>query len=190
MVLKFFLHLRVETEQDLKKLRGPLIVVSNHLCWADSFIIGASFPFLARVFPIRYACLWKFFYLPPFLFFNWAFGGFPVWRGIGLERALRKPLKILKKGGVVGIFPEGQREWKGIQKPKRGAAFLAIKTKTKILPVKIEAPQKMKIFDIFFRRYKIKVKIGKLFSLPPQKIEKPEDLNQSSEFIMSKIREI
>ena len=189
--LNFFLHLEIESRENLKELSGPLIIASNHLCWADPFLIGASFPFLARVFPIRYACWWKYFYFPLFFFpFSWAFGSFPIRKGIGLERALKTALKILKKGGVIGIFPEGQREWKGIQKPRRGAAFLAIKTNSEILPIKIEAPLKMYFSKILLRKYEVKVKIGKSFFLPQKQINQPEDLNQPSEVIMGKIREL
>jgi len=191
IVLIFFLHLQVNSKEDLEKLGGPLIVVANHMCWADPFIIGASFPFLAKIFPIRYACLWKYFYIPFFLPFVWAFGGFPVWRGVGLSKALRKPLKILEKEGVVGIFPEGKRRWKkGLRRPKRGAAFMAIKTGAKILPVKIEAPAKMKLSKILLRKYKVKVKIGIPFSLTPQPTEPPELLNQPANYIMQKVNEL
>lgn len=188
--LTFFLHLETETKENLKELQAPLILVSNHICWVDPFIIGASFPFGAKIFPIRYACLWKYFYIPLLLPFIWAFGSFPVWRGIGLEKALRVALRILEKGGVVGIFPRGQKEWKGIKKPKRGAAFLSIKTGAKVLPIKIEPPIKIKLSKVLLRKYKIKVKIGSPFSLAPQETEPPELLNQPANYIMQKINEL
>ena len=188
--LNFFVGFERESKENLKELEGPLIIVSNHICWMDPFIIGASFPFRSKIFPIRYACLWKYFYFPLLFPFIWAFGSFPVRKGRGLEKALSFPLKILKKGGVVGIFPRGQKEWKGVKKPKRGAAFLALKTGTKILPIKIEAPLKMKFLKIILRKYKIKVKIGKIFILPDQKIDPPELLNDPAEYIMKKSMEL
>lgn len=190
LIFTFFLSLKIETKEDLRKLEGPLIVASNHICWADPFLIGASFPFLAKVFPIRYACWWKYFYFPFIFPFAWAFGSFPVRKGIGLERTLKTAVKILEKKGVVGIFPEGRRQRKGASKPKRGPAFLAIKTGAKILPVKIEGNTSMSFFGCLLGRYQVKIKFGKTFHLPPQKINSIENYNKPANFIMEKIREL
>lgn len=190
LILTFFLHLEVKNKEDLRKLKGPLIVASNHICWADPFLIGVSFPFRAKVFPIRYACWWKYFYFPFIFPFAWVFGSFPVRKGIGLERTLKTAVKILEKKGVVGIFPEGRRQRKGASKPKRGAAFLAMETGAKILPVKIEGNTNMSFWKCLLRRYKVKIKFGKTFRLPSKKINSIEDYNKPANFIMERIREL
>ena len=79
-LLWIFLRVEIETEVDLKKLRGPLIIASNHVSAADPFLIGASFPFGAKIFPIRYAILNKIYYFLPVLPFLWCLGSFPVKR--------------------------------------------------------------------------------------------------------------
>jgi len=52
---------------------------------------------------------------------------------------LKEALKTLKEGGCIGIFPEGTRN--GLEKNngamKEGAAYLALKTNSKILPIGI-----------------------------------------------------
>src|SRR4030042_4900777 len=184
LVFKVFLRLEAESQQDLRGLKGPLIVVSNHASYIDPFLIGTSFPLNAWIFPIRYSCRDKYYYFPLFFPIIWAFGSFPITRGLGLEIALKAPIKILEKGGVVGFFPEGKlRKGGHPRKGRRGAAFLSYKTNTSILPVKIEGNIGINIIGFLLRRYRVKVKIGKPFFLPPKKIEKPEDLNQPSDFI-------
>lgn len=189
LIFNFFLHFKIESQENLKKLKGPLIIVSNHASWIDPFLIGAVFPRDAGVFPIRYACWYRYFYFPLFTPVVWMFGAFPIRKGLGLERVLGVPIKILEKGGVVGLFPEGKMRRGGrLRKGRRGVAYLSYKTKTPILPIKIEGNLGMNIIGFFLRRYRVKVKIGKVFSLPPKKIEKTEDLNQPSDFIMERVR--
>jgi len=188
----FFLRLEVETEADLEKLSGPLIVASNHTCWADSFMIISVFRFNAKVFPIHYAVLKKLYYFPLSFPFLWLSGAFPVRRKVGLEESLKVPIKIIHKGGVVGIFPEGKREWKeGLSRPKRGVAYLAFKTGTKILPVRIIIPVKNMTFSgVLLRRYKTKIKIGKPFYLPSKEIKVIEDYNQPANYVMNRIHQL
>ncbi len=191
----FFLYLKLETQEDLRKINGPLIIVSSHASWIDPFLIGSVFPFWAKVYPIHFACWYKYFYSYHNIIFAWLLGNFPIKKGIELEKALKSPINLLKNKEVIGIFPEGKRirekdKEKDQFKGKRGAAYLAIKTNSKILPVKIEGNMNMTKKGIFLRRYKIEVKIGKFFSLDPQEINRPEDLNKQTDFIMEKIKEI
>jgi 1-acyl-sn-glycerol-3-phosphate acyltransferase len=193
LILTFFMRVQIESKEDLRKLKGPLIIASNHGSWTDPFLIAAVFPFSAKIFPIRYACLNKIFYFPLTFPLIWVLGSFPVKRGIGLEKSLKHSIKILKNKGVVGIFPEGRRQRIAdvkLSRPKRGIAYLALKTKTKILPVKIEGQVGMKFFKFFLRKYKIKIKIGKIFSLPNQEIISPEDYNKPAAYVMEKIRRL
>ncbi|MFH1656715.1 MAG: hypothetical protein ABH956_03010, partial [Candidatus Nealsonbacteria bacterium] len=65
--------------------------------------------------------------------------------------------------------------------------------KTKIIPVRVEGTANMRPSQFFLRKYKVKVKVGKVFCLHcayTRKIKKPEDLNEATEKIMEKIREL
>jgi len=191
LILTFFMRVQIESKEDLKKLKRPLIIAANHASWTDVFLIAAVLPFNAKIFPIRYACLNKIFYFPLTLPLVWLLGSFPIKRGVGLEKSLKYPVRILKNKGVVGIFPEGRRQRITdikFSRPKRGIAYLALKTKTKILPVKIEGQVGMKFSKFFLRKYKIKIKIGKVFSLPSQRIITPESCNKPAVYAMEKIR--
>ncbi len=62
-------------------------------------------------------------------------GYLPVYRGTGSTYALKEAQKILNKGGVLGIFPEGG-SWAQFLRPARpGAALLTAQTGAPIIPV-------------------------------------------------------
>ncbi len=187
----FFFRLEINNQENVEKFRGPLIIVSNHLYWFDAFLVGIAMPRKAKIFPIQYACWHKYFYHPLAFWFLKVMGSFPVEKGIGLEKALRIPLKILNKKGVICLFPEGKRRRAGRpRKARRGAAYLAVKTNSPLLPVYIEGKIKVNLMNILLRRHKFKIKIGKIFYLPQQQIKKPKDFNILSNLIMEKIRNL
>lgn len=54
------------------------------------------------------------------------------------RQAYKDAKKMIRKGGIVGIFPEGHLKLKE-REPKSGAIRLAIETDTPILPVKVSS---------------------------------------------------
>jgi 1-acyl-sn-glycerol-3-phosphate acyltransferase len=190
-LFKFLFQLKIESKEDLSKLKGPLILACTHSSWLDSFLISATFPFKSKVFPIRWGCWYLYYYFPLFFPFLWLLGAFPLRKGIGLERSLAFPVKILKKGGVIGIFPEGKRRHLGRPpKGRRGPAYLALTTNSPILPIKIEGNRGLTIIGSFLRKHKIKIKIGKSFCLPFQNFEKIQDLNKPADLIAQRVRSL
>lgn len=190
-IFGFFFRYEVESKEDLKNLKGPLIIVSDHGSWIDPFLISTAFPFLSKIFPIHYGCWHKYFYSPRFFPWILLVGAFPIKKGLDFDQSLKTPLRILKNKGVVALFPEGRRKLGGRpRRARRGATFLHYRTKAKILPVKIEGNFHINLKSFLLRRRHIKVKIGKTFSLPAQKIQNIEELNKPSGLIMEKIREL
>ena len=66
------------------------------------------------------------------------FDAIPIKRDMQDIEAMKRCLKVLKNGELLGIFPEGTRH--GMDKnmkAKNGAAFMALKSKTKVIPVGI-----------------------------------------------------
>jgi len=191
IVFNAFSFLEVEGKENLENLSGPLIIASSHGSWIDPILIAVAFPFNSRVFPIHYATLWKYYYFPLFTPLIWLAGGFPVRKRIGLDKALAVPEEILELGGVVGIFPTGKRvrKWNENEAPRarRGAAYLAEKTGVAVLPVKIEGNIGMNFKSFLMKKYRIKLKFGKVFSLPPRAMHSPEDLNEPTDYIMERI---
>ncbi len=158
-LFEFFYHFEVSAKVDLKSLSPPMILASNHGAWFDPFLIVVSLPKDSKLFPISFAAWYKYYYL--FWPLMKILGAFPVKKKIGLEKTLAPGLRVLEKGGCVGIFPEGRRHRRGrVKKPRRGVGFLAIKSKAKVLPIKIEGNKNLKFLESILRKRKIKIKIG------------------------------
>lgn len=81
---------------------------------------------------------------PLFAFLGFLYDGIFVKRDEKDIGPLKTALKTLKDGKCVGLFPEGTRN--GIEKNdgkvKNGAAYLALKTNSKVVPIGIVGPAK------------------------------------------------
>ena len=81
----------------------------------------------------------------PFLaFLGVIFEGIYVKRDAKDISAMKEAIKTLKSGGCIGLFPEGTRNGleKNDGKLKNGAAYLALKTGAKIVPIGIQGEAK------------------------------------------------
>ena len=68
-----------------------------------------------------------------------AFGVLPGYPELGSEPAVQKSVRILSRGGVVGIFPEGHRSKYRLMGPvRRGVGRLSIVTGAPVVPVTID----------------------------------------------------
>lgn len=115
-------------------MEGPVIVCANHLnTWDAIGLVTAS---KRR---IRFIAKEELFHNK---FLNWfahVFDVIPVKRGMRDVEAMKMNLTALKNGEALGLFPEGTR--KGLAKGAKvqnGAAYMALKTKVKVVPVGIQ----------------------------------------------------
>jgi 1-acyl-sn-glycerol-3-phosphate acyltransferase len=117
--------------------RGPVILASNHLSFADHFF--GPFPL-----PRKVVFLAKSEYftgrglkgLVSKAFFS-GVGQIPIDRGGGAasERALRAGLGVLADGNVLGIYPEGTRSPDGrLYKGRTGVARLVLESRAPVVP--------------------------------------------------------
>jgi 1-acyl-sn-glycerol-3-phosphate acyltransferase len=123
-------QLEIIGEENLPK-KGPLLVIGNHFSFIDpvAFVRMAPWPieFVGGA-EMPHAPLWT--RIIPFLW-----GYFRLYRGTGSRDALRAGEAILKKGGFLGIFPEGGNWATVLRPPRPGTSFLATRTGARILPV-------------------------------------------------------
>lgn len=170
ILFRIFLDIKIEGKENLKDLKGPLIIVSNHVVFYDSFIFHLFFTPFSSLLPLRFMAVEKF--NNPILNFLFDigiipliylfFGVFTVTQGQGLEQNLRNAREILEKKGTVTIFPAGSmRPDNSLGDFKRGTAVLSIMTNTAMIPVAIKKYPKIKGS---FRK-KFIIKIGKSFIL-------------------------
>lgn len=128
----------IGTENIPKNKKEPLIYCGNHRTYADPPLIVVTAKrhvrFLAKE-ELR---------KNPFLaFLGVVFDGIYVKRDSKDVSALKTTLKALKNGESIALFPEGTRNGmeKG-QKAKEGAAFFAVRTGAKVIPVGISGGEK------------------------------------------------
>lgn len=114
---------------------GNLIVCCNHRSVFDPILLAV--PFWHQVRYMAKSELFTDHGWPASLFLQ-ALGAFPVHRGTGDLRSVRNALDILKKDGIVGIFPQGGIVPEGVPfRPKPGVALLAAKSGSPVLPAAI-----------------------------------------------------
>lgn len=119
---------------------GALIFCGNHKSYFDPPAItvtnGRKMRFIAKEELKKN---------PLFAVIGWAFESIWVKRDSKDISPIKTSLKTLKSGECIGIFPEGTRN--GMEKNngelKNGAAYLALKTGAKIIPVGIRGNGKL-----------------------------------------------
>ncbi len=145
---KILFSVRIEGTENIPS-EGGFLIASNHKSNFDP-------PFLAGFLPARLTFMSKaeLFKVPILGSLVKALGAFPVKRGMGDIGAIRTALKILSEKKNILIFPEGTRskEKDKILDGKPGAALLAYKSKSLIVPVGISGNYRF--------RSRITIKIG------------------------------
>jgi len=149
-------HLDVVGQENLPD-GGPLLLVVNHFNFADPAVV-------LRVTPWPLEVLGGFRQPNSPFWGGWIldlWGNLPVQRGTGARNALRLAESVLAQGGVVGIAPEGSSAATVLRPPRPGAAFLAARSKAKVVPIGIDGSPD--IFPSLFRgrRARVNVRIGR-----------------------------
>ena len=176
-IFKLFFKFEVEGIENVP-LSGGAIMCSNHPGTFDMFFIAC------KVKPIvHYMAKEELFKNPVLAYILTKLGAFPVKRGKGDLESIKKALKILKSGKVLGILPEGTRTGFGNPrkiKPKPGVALIATKANVPIIPAAIKGGYKL--FS------KVKVIYGKPFYVNSEKGKKytREELINITNFIMDR----
>lgn len=113
---------------------GPVVIMSNHISLLDPPLIGAAIPR-----KIHYLAKEELFQNPLIGWVLKQLGAFPVKRGSGDIKAFKQALRILRSGGVLGVFPEGTRYPEGeLGSPHGGSAAIAVRGGARIVPAAIK----------------------------------------------------
>ncbi len=163
---------------------GALIVVSNHRNNADPPILGAG---IARR-RIRFMAKIEIFKLP-FGIVPRLYGAFPVRRFEADLAAMLNAERLLKRGEVLGMFPEGTRSRTGyLGKPHPGTAMIALRSGATVLPCAITGTEVLKNPLNVLRKPRITVTIGE--PIPIEAVRRPteEQVNELTDRIFTAIK--
>ena len=136
IIFKLIFRLKVTGQENIPR-DGSFIIVANHSSLLDPVILGISIK--PKIIFVAAAYLFKIGWLSYLLR---KANSIPV-QGENDISSLKRALKILQRGGVLGIFPEGGVDRQKDDLPiKAGAAYLATKVGVPIVPIKIKGADK------------------------------------------------
>jgi len=165
---------------------GSFIVVCNHFNRLDPpFVIFAikkpiNFLMASDQPKVEAQIMWA----------PWLYGFIPTNRQNSAPKTIKNSLAAIKRGEIVGIFPEGAATEQSIRPAKNGAAYLAMRTGVQILPMSIIGMDN--IWENWFKgvRPKIQITIGKPFHptvLSKDRLIRNEAITRTGEEIMCRI---
>lgn len=175
-VFKPIYRMEVIGEENFPKEGGVLLCI-NHIHNFDPPIVG-----IVSKRPIHFMAKEELFSMPILKSLLPHLNAFPVKRGMSDREALRKGLKVLKEGRVLGLFPEGTRSKTGeLGKGLAGAGFFALRTEANVVPCAVIGPYKA------FSR--LKIVYGKPIDMKKLREEKAS-AEVTTEVIMNEIQKL
>ena len=164
---------------------GPLVLVSNHFAYFDPFLLV-----YAIKKPIDFIMQKEMGIEPQFLFAPMIYGAILTDRNKVGPSTIKESMKTIKKGKILGIFPEGGITSPVLTKAKPGAVYLASMAKAKILPVSVRGASNA--WGNIFRgvRSRIYINIGKPYGpidISGTKSEKSKKIVNCSKELMCRI---
>ncbi|SFJ41036.1 lysophospholipid acyltransferase family protein [Thermoflavimicrobium dichotomicum] len=164
--LKLFYRFKVVGRENLPA-SGGFVIACNHTGWLD--ILSLAIGILP--YQVNYMAKKELFTNRFVAWFLSKLKSFPVDRDNPGPSSLKVPIRLLRNGEVVGIFPSGTRTQEEVPL-KRGAVFLSEKAKVPLVPAIYVGPPAIRFRDLF-RRKKILVLIGQ--PLDPKEYAQTED---------------
>ena len=145
LILKIFFKFRVHGEREIET-GVPVILCANHRSLLDPFIVAVTFKN-----KMQYMGKKELFSNKIVAAYISKLGVFPVDREANPLPALKYALKLLRNNQILGIFPEGTRmDHYDEYAVKSGTGYLAVKSKSMIIPVKISSEYKLfRTIDVY-----------------------------------------
>ncbi len=167
-------------------MTGPLIVVANHLNNVDPPLLAAGaggrrIVLMGKIEIFKY----------PFGIVPRLFGAFPVRRFDADVGAMLHAERVLRRGGVLGMFPEGTRSRTGhLGKLQPGTALIALRTGAAVLPCAITGTEQLRNPLALLHRPKITFTVGEPIVVEAVRRPTEEQVNLLTERITEAIRNL
>ncbi|MCX6713467.1 MAG: lysophospholipid acyltransferase family protein [Candidatus Vogelbacteria bacterium] len=139
---------KMTVDKSVTKLKGPIIIISNHKSVFDPWLVPGAIPFrvFIKLLPIRIlatkdysdpTCVW----LEKFKLISLAhylYGAISITKSLSFEEKTDPVVNAIKKGQSVIIFPEGGlNKEKTIGNFRRGVPYIYARTHALILPCSV-----------------------------------------------------
>ena len=148
---------------------GSYIIVSNHASNLDPPFLGIA---VSR--PIAFMAKEELFQIPALKTLITLCGAYPVKRDVSDITAIKSAINFINRGWLAGVFLEGTRTTDGkIEDPKLGAALIAAKTQTPLIPVSISGTEKANTNSKFVLPKPVTIRFGDAID-PPKSRKKAE----------------
>jgi 1-acyl-sn-glycerol-3-phosphate acyltransferase len=169
-VFVFIYRIRKKLPKEVKNLKSPYLVISNHIGSMDPFVVGHFLPrfthFVASDAVFRGRLL---------RFFFTRLGAIPIKKSMKDTKVIRDIMAVIRQGENVGLFPESLRNWAGETLPMDKSICKLIKLLK--VPVVVAVLKGMNLFNprwaYHLRRTKVLVEYRLLF--------KPDEIESLSE---------
>jgi glycerol-3-phosphate dehydrogenase (NAD(P)+) len=159
--LTYFRYAR--TGREHARLKGGLIVASNHRSFLDPFAIGGALPWRR---PMNYVAKVELFERRWQGWLLSRLGAFPIRRGESDDESMQTARQVVERGGAVCIFPEGTRIRSGsLAEPRRGVGRLALQTGAPVIPAAVLGTEHVRR-GWRIRPRKVKVRLGAAMTFP------------------------
>ena len=165
----------------------PYILVINHLAVFDSPLLMAVCPHTIRALAAA-----KHKRNPIYAPLLVMVGSIWIRRGEVDRKALQEALDWLKRGGAMGMAPEGTRArgTYALQRGKTGVAYLATRADVPVVPVGLTGTEQIKRNLPRLRRTHVRVVVGEPFRLPESGEVRGQKLREYTDLIMHRIAEL
>lgn len=171
VVSHIFFKIDIRGKENLNKISSPVLFVSNHIAFYDSFLFRLVLGFNTPLLPLYFMAVNKFH--SKILNVLWSigvipalykiFGAFIIIAGQGIEKGISKARDIIRAGGNVVMYPEGMMIKSGVVGSfKRGAAVLASQTGVRVIPLSFRLGARRLI------RRKLTVSVGAPLTIDPR----------------------
>jgi 1-acyl-sn-glycerol-3-phosphate acyltransferase len=135
---------------------GAAILAANHESIWDPFVLGVATPR-----EIHYMAKAELFRVWPLAAALRSLNAFPVERGGGDRAAMSEAGRLLRRGELLGIFPQGTSKPERQNGWYRGAARLALATGSPLVPVRLSGTRPLP------RRTAIRIEVGMPITVEP-----------------------